>query len=348
MSPDDGLSVVVLGASGFVGRAVCEAFAARGARVLGVSRHPVHDPSPTPPVRFERFCLTRAPVGELTALLRTHSAHVVVNAAGAVWGVTAAQLRESNVELTHRLLAALSSMGRRHRPRLIHLGSAQEYGPGVPGRSVGEDAPPGPVSAYGRSKLLATEAVLRSAEEGHVDGIVLRVANAFGPHSPPNSLLGLIADHLAAAARGTGAPPAPLQLSPLRAQLDFVDVRDVAHAVTGAAHMLPGERLINIGRGEAVSVRGLVNRLIALSDLDVLVIEKDMAPSGRAGVEWQRLDITRARSLLDWRPRRGLQESLHDLLEAAGGTPASSPGAHDDLPRPTTSPATAVERTTTP
>ncbi|GAA3726146.1 NAD(P)-dependent oxidoreductase [Streptomyces tremellae] len=313
------MSVIVLGASGFVGRAVCEAFAARGGRVLGISRSPVPEPLPAPSgtVRYRRLSLTRSPVHEVAALLYAHAADVVVNAAGAVWGVSAEQLEEGNVTLTRRLLSALAGLDSPQRPRLIHLGSAQEYGPGTPGLAVREDTPPRPVSAYGRAKLLATEAVLAAVREGRVDATVLRVANVCGPRSPRNSLLGLIAAHLAEAARNPGTPPAPLRLAPLRARLDFVDVRDVASAVARAADAPPHERLLNIGRGEAVSVSTLVAGLIGLSGLDMPVVERSPAHTDRNGIEWQQLDTERARTLLGWKPAHSLEESLKDLLAAA-------------------------------
>ncbi|MEU2287206.1 NAD(P)-dependent oxidoreductase [Streptomyces sp. NPDC013178] len=342
MSRYNRLSVVVLGSGGFVGRHVCDAFAATDARVLGVVRsapehteHKEHRGPTEPGGRTEhtgrrpalpvvRLDLSTAPQGRVAEVLREAAADVVVNAAGAVWQATDDQLVQSNVELTRRLIAAMTSLER--RPRLIHLGSVQEYGAGVPGTALTEDQPPRPVNPYGRSKLLATEAVLRATEEELLDGVVLRIANVCGPHAPRGSLLGMIAAHLAAVARqGTASGPSEasgLRLSPLRARRDFVDVRDVADAVVAAARTgldraATSERIINIGCGEAVSVRQIVGRLIALSGLDTSVIEEQDAPSGRTGVEWQQVDIARARKLLDWQPRRTLEQSLRDLLATA-------------------------------
>ncbi|MEV5374547.1 NAD(P)-dependent oxidoreductase [Streptomyces nondiastaticus] len=314
------LSVVVLGSGGFVGRHVCAAFARRDARVLGIVRSGTGQDTEFPTLQLD---MSRAPHEQVAEVVRAQSADVVVNAAGAVWGVTDDQLVQSNVELTRRLIAALLLLDR--RPRLVHLGSVQEYGPGRPGSTLGEDEPPRPVNSYGRSKLLATEAVLAATRQGQLDGVVLRIANVCGPSAPRGSLLGMIAAHLAAVTReGAGRPVPALRLSPLRARRDFIDVRDVADAVVATAGAeLNGTtadtRLINIGRGTAVSVRGLVNRLIALSGLDTSVIEEHEAQGGRAGAEWQQVDIARARRILDWQPSRPLEQSLRDLLAAAQG-----------------------------
>lgn len=318
VSQNDRLSVVVLGSGGFVGRHVCEAFTDRGARVLGVARS-VPAPGTAPPT--VPLDLSSAPPEKVAALLREHRADTVVNAAGAVWGVTQEQLFQGNVELTRNLVDAVSRLDR--RPRLIHLGSVHEYGVGAPGAALAEDHPPHPVNPYGRSKLLATEAVLQATREQRLDGVVLRIANVFGPHAPRGSLLGLIAAHLIAVARHHGQQPMPaLRLSPLRARRDFVDVRDVGAAVvacaTAAFDEPAGGRIVNIGCGRAVSVRRLVDQLIALSGLDASVIEEHEAPGERAGAQWQQVDITRARRLLHWYPRWPLKQSLRDLLETAG------------------------------
>ncbi|MFJ9775873.1 NAD-dependent epimerase/dehydratase family protein [Kitasatospora sp. NPDC101157] len=318
MVHDERLSVVVLGSSGFVGRHVCEAFAGGGADVLGVARSEAPPGAAAPTVRLD---LSRASRRQVAALLRERAADVVVNAAGAVWGVTDDQLTSSNVELTGRVVDALSTLER--PPRLVHLGSVHEYGVGAPGTALTEEHPTRPAGRYGHSKLLATRAVLDAVRERELDAVVLRISNVCGPHAPRASLLGMIATHLAAVARHPGgAAAAPLRLSPLRAHRDFVDVRDVGRAVVAAVAAPldaagPDQRVVNIGSGNAVSVRQLVDRLIALSGLDGSVVEEYEAADGRPGAEWQRVDITRARRLLGWLPRCPLDQSLRDLLAAA-------------------------------
>ncbi|MFD8483952.1 NAD-dependent epimerase/dehydratase family protein [Kitasatospora sp. NPDC059673] len=305
-----GRRVAVLGATGFVGRHVCRAFAEAGARVYGIAR------SAAGADGFEPIPLDLAATSpeQLADVLRRAGADVVVNAAGAVWGVTDQQMRQANAELPERLVAAAGLLP--GRPRVVHLGSVHEYGPGPSGAAIPEDLPPAPVSSYGRTKLLGTEAVLAAAREHGLDGVVLRIVNVSGPGAPAGSLLGMIAGRLAEAARS--GPGEPLRLTPLRAQRDFVDVRDVADAVVAAGVAdapggLCGE-VINIGRGEAVAVRRLVDRLIELSGLPLAVVEEpDTAPQ-RGAADWQQVDIGKAARLLDWRPTRDLDASLRAML----------------------------------
>jgi nucleoside-diphosphate-sugar epimerase len=317
-------SVMVLGATGFMGRHICAAFEQTGARVVRVARG-VPDDARRPQIRLD---LVTAPDAELTRLFAAEAADVVVNASGAVWQVTEPQMWALNAELPRRIAQCLAALGT--RPRLVHLGSVHEYGPVPPGERISEGLAPAPVGPYGRTKLLGSQAVLAAARTGALDAVVLRVTNVAGPGSHPGSLLGKIAAHLAVGARAhlAGAPVPELHLAPLRAWRDFVDVRDVADAVVAASLAPVGGQVLNIGQGEAVSVRDLTDRLIRLSNLDVRVVEEPERGSSRSDAPWQQVEIGRARGLLDWRPRRALDQSLADLLAEA----VREEGLFDTLP----------------
>ncbi|MFJ9526349.1 NAD-dependent epimerase/dehydratase family protein [Streptomyces cyaneofuscatus] len=301
-----GRTVLLLGGTGFLGRAIGAAFEAGGARVLSAARGG--------PLRLD---LTRAGAEDLAALLRAHPPDVVVNAAGRAWRATDEEMYAANAHAVVRLVEAMAGLP--DRPRLIQLGSVHEYGAGVVGAGLREDHPPAPVTAYGRSKLRGSQAVLDGVRTANLDGIVLRLANVCGPGAPAGSLLGAVGARLARAGSAPRAAddPVVLRVAPLRARRDFVDVRDVAEAVVAAAGLPgtgPAEPVINIGLGEALDMRELVERLAALSGLPVRIVEAETDGPLRADVEWQRLDVSKARLLLGWRPRRGVDRSLGDLL----------------------------------
>jgi dTDP-6-deoxy-L-talose 4-dehydrogenase [NAD(P)+] len=313
--------VVVLGGAGFVGRHVCAAFAALGREVVVVGRRP----APNLDHRQLTLDLSRAPAPELARLFDSLAPTVVVNAVGGVWEVDDAQMAASNTTATERLLAALAEAAT--RPRLVQLGSVLEYGPVPTGERVGERTPTRPESTYGRTKLAATTAVLAACAEGRVHGLVLRLANAAGPGAPAVSLLGRVADRLARVRAGTADPV--VELGPLRACRDYIDVRDIADAVVAAAGVPASGRAVAIGRGEAVPVRDLVDLLVAVSGVTVRIVESDHASSGRAGADWLAVDPAGARKVLGWAPRRSLREAVAALwAEAVAET------AHEPLPTP--------------
>ncbi|GHF10055.1 NAD(P)-dependent oxidoreductase [Streptomyces griseoluteus] len=312
--------VMVLGGTGFLGGHLRTAFRSEGAQVVCVSRT---SPGPSartgaPGERFVALDLLTASPRELRALFADTAPDAVVNAAGAVWKVTPQQMHRTNTELTTTVIAALCEMS--PGPRLIQLGSVHEYGAGTRDSGLTEGSTEAPVTPYGRSKLAASRSVLDAAAAGALDGVVLRMANIVGPGVPAGSLLGDIAAHLERYAEDPGATDAELLFPPLRAERDFVDVRDVVDAVLAAARAPRAEvsgRVINIGSGRAVRTGEVVERLLALSGLPVRLVERaaDGAAPG-AAADCQKLDVSRARRLLGWEPRRGLDASLSGLLSS--------------------------------
>ncbi|MHB6904262.1 NAD-dependent epimerase/dehydratase family protein [Streptomyces sp. DB-54] len=310
--------VVVLGGSGCIGRHICAAFAHHGYRVTVVAR------TPAPHLAqhaFHPLDLLTNPTDALTDLLTETGAHVVVNAtdmAGATDVTSAAdggaqratELLAANAGLSHTLIQALQQCPK--PPRLVHIGTIHEYGPGQPGIPLAEDHTPRPTNAYARAKLAGSQAVLAAAHTGTLDAAVLRLVNTAGPYPTPASFPGKLLPRLRAAAH-TGAP---LTLDVAPAMRDWVDVRDVAEAAVQAARRPLPKRVFNIGSGIAVPMRELVTHLLAAADLPATAISEDPGTVHSLGANWVQADIRRARTLLHWQPRIPLRQTLKDLWDA--------------------------------
>ncbi|NJC85436.1 NAD-dependent epimerase/dehydratase family protein [Planosporangium mesophilum] len=292
------MRVLVIGGHGFLGGHIRRRLAADGWDVVAAGR--------TPRPGCVRLDLSVDRVTQVAKRLVEVAPDAVVNCAGAIAGDPAA-LAAANVTGPATLLEGLVLAGA--GPRLVHLGSAAEYGEVETGIPVREQAPTRPVSAYGATKLAGTRLV-RLARATGLDAVVLRVFNTVGPGSPATSLPGRIAGELARALAEDGA----VRLGPLDVVRDFVDPRDVADAVHAALTVGALDHpVLNVGSGTAVPTRALVDELLAITGFTGAV-RCDAAGSPRSGaVPWQQADIAATRTALGWRPRRDLTTSLGDL-----------------------------------
>jgi nucleoside-diphosphate-sugar epimerase len=314
------MRVLLLGATGFIGRHVAERLLADPAvQLTALGRRDDSD------VRFD---LASGSPGALTRFLDAVHPGVVVNCAGTTRGGARDLLRHNAVAVA---TVCESLRPSRCGARLVQVGCASEYGPSPAGSSTAEDVVPRPGGPYGVSKLAATELVLGS----DLDAVVLRVFSPVGPGTPAGSPAGRIAE---AMRRTMQAGDSELKLGGLGVQRDFVDVRDVARAVH-AASLSAAQGVVNIGTGRAVRLRDTAGILARVAGYGGAVLELDGHPA-RAGLgggpgadapgihpafphpdgcgSWQQADVRTARDRLGWRPRIHLEESLADIwMEAA-------------------------------
>jgi NDP-hexose 4-ketoreductase len=299
------MRLLVLGGSGFLGGHVRRRARAAGLDVVTAGRSGLPD---SPGHRL--VDLAADDPARIAAMLAEVSPDAVVNCAGATAGrpetLVAANVNGTYALVKAMLLAAMPA-------RLVHLGSAAEYGRAEPGIPVSEQAAPRPAGLYGSTKLAGSRLVDLAAAAG-LESVVLRVFNPVGPGAPRTGLPGRLAAELRqAAAHGTD-----VRVGPLDAVRDFVDARDVADAaVAAAAAARPPRPVLNIGSGRAVPVRAMVNELLAISGCAATVREDAAGPARSAEIPWQQADISRAAEDLGWQPRRDLATSLADLWKAS-------------------------------
>lgn len=300
------MRIMIIGAGGFLGRHAWDRAMAAGFEVCTAGRSalpgsPHHQP----------MDLARDDPDQVAARLAAAAPDVVVNCAGATAGDPDV-LAAVNITGTYTLVQAMLGTGR--PARLVHLGSAAEYGYSEPGVPVTESALPRPAGVYGATKLAGTRLVQLARAAG-LDAVVLRVFNPVGPGAPEESMPGRLAAELRRAlARGTD-----VRLGSLGAVRDFVDARDVADAVLAAVRgpMLP-HPVLNIGSGRGVPVRALAKELVVISGYPGVIHEDAPGSARSAGVMWQEANISCALADLGWRPQRDLTCSLGDLWEATG------------------------------
>jgi len=290
----------VIGAAGLIGRAVlAEARRAGTADAVVASAWPA-----VPDAHVLR--LTPAAIDPLARLLEQLEPTAIVNAAGRTAG-DADELWQANIEPVATILEAIRVAA--PDARLVHIGSAAEYAE-VPGGKTDEEAPLDASTPYAAAKLAAFRLVSEAAES-RIDTIVARVFNTIGAGMPSTSLPGRAA-RLLTNAVATGA--AEIELGPLGAVRDYVDVRDIATAVHALAlepHLT--HRVYNVGSGRPTVVRDLVGRIAERIGFAGEIRESTDASPRSGGVSRQVADIGRMLST-GWAPSVELPESVDALL----------------------------------
>lgn len=186
-------------------------------------------------------------------------------------------------------------------------GTVYGHDPG-PESVLHEDMATRPLNAYGVSKLSIEHYLRILAGLRPMRTLSLRLSNPYG-----EGQRALRAQGFVAAAMQHGVEAREMTIwgdgSVMR---DFIHVADVAEAfVAGLGYGGPAG-VINIGSGQAVSVREMATRVgAALGRPLRLRFEPGRAIDVRRNV----LDITRARRELGWAPRTGLEQGLAKTAE---------------------------------
>jgi nucleoside-diphosphate-sugar epimerase len=318
--------MAVLGGRGWLGRDIVGVARSRGVDVTVVSRPPGRgdghgdrdrDGGGAPVVAVD---LTDARA--LAEALRVNEIDVVINAAGCRLGPPAV-VHAANAALPDRLGGLAAEAGW----RLVHIGSAAEYGRAAGGPvPIAEDRRCEPVTTYARSKLAGTEAVAAWRARG-AEALVARVFNVVGPDLPPdNPIHGLVrqARELVPLGEGdiaVGDPTTIRDIAPRRWIAEAVVALALADPVGRAGAAGPvGPPVVNVCSGRPTSFGDITWALARALDLEVRV--RDLGwPRGGEIVG----DPTRLRSLVAVPDPPSIDDLARSALGLDAG-PAAAPG----------------------
>lgn len=211
-------TVLLTGATGFVGTHAAEAFAAQDdVTVRALVRHT----SDTRRLQELGATIIRGELTDAGVVARAaDGADSVVHMAALTRARSADEYDAVNDRATRTLLRALAGID--HPPRrFVYLSSLAAVGPDS-GRGVNATTPPRPLTAYGRSKLGGEVAC--AEEAGSFETVIIRAPAVYGPRD--RDLL----PFFRLAQRGV----LPLPGSPDR-RLQLVHVQDLARAIANAA-----------------------------------------------------------------------------------------------------------------
>jgi nucleoside-diphosphate-sugar epimerase len=280
--------VLVSGASGFVGTALCRRLRAE------------------PGVELAAFSGADGDVAEPATWARQPAADVVVHLAARTfvpdsWAEPAAFLR-TNLDGTVQALEHC----RAHGARLVFVSS---YLYGHPKRlPIDEDAETSATNPYALSKKLAEEACRFYAEGYGIGVTVLRVFNIYGGGQGDKFLVPLIVRQVQAGQE--------VRVKDLEPRRDFLYIEDLVEALVRAIAVPQRFGVFNVASGTSHSVQEVVDIAQRLAGRSVPVHSENVRRPNE--IMDTRGDVTRAREVLGWTPRWTLEDGVAELLRTGG------------------------------
>ncbi|MBS1967739.1 MAG: GDP-mannose 4,6-dehydratase [Chloroflexi bacterium SZAS-1] len=198
-------------------------------------------------------------------------------------------------------------------PLLVIATSNEIYGHIQPeDLPLSERTPFRPVNPYSVSKAAQDLLAYQYYASHKLRTLRLRLFNHIGPRQTEQFAVGSFAAQIARIEAGLQAPC--IRVGNLAAERDFTDVRDIVRAYSLAAQRGRVPCAYNIGSGHSVSLRHLLDILLALSPRTIAV-EPDPTRMRPADVPRVVSDYALFHSHTGWAPRIPLEQTLADVLD---------------------------------
>ena len=204
---------------------------------------------------------------------------------------------EANLLGTANLLRACQQEG---FECFVNTGSSSEYG--VKTGPMKETDPLEPDGAYAVTKAAATLFCAGEASRHGEAVITLRLFSPYGPWDDPRRMIPYVMKSLL-----NGERPRLFTPSAVRDYILIDDVVDAYESVLGA-RTLPGD-VINVGSGVQHTVGAVVQQIIVTLGSDIEPEWETAAPPRQEPENWV-ADVSKAASLLGWRPSTSLADGL--------------------------------------
>jgi nucleoside-diphosphate-sugar epimerase len=299
-------TVLVTGATGFIGRHLSRKLAAEGHSVSSVQRKPEIVPGVA-----ETLVMEELSGQEISRLLEGRRFDWVFHLAS--HGVRPNErslepMFRVNVEATRCLTVAAATWPARS---FIIAGSGSEYDLARVDAPVSEDQPLEMFKLYGASKAAGSLCALSSARSLGLPTAIGRIFGVFGPGEAEHRLLPSLVRHLT---RGQRVP-----LSDGRQRRDFLAVDDVVGALLALAHALerePRQGVFNIGTGAPVSIRRFSEIVASVLAAPLDLLGFGDLPSRPDDVACFSGNPSRLKAYASWRPRLSLEDGVRSAVGA--------------------------------
>ncbi len=307
-----GKTILVTGATGLYGRALIPRLVASGARVRAVSTRP-------PPQDFPKGPAVEHLAGDLTD--KAFADRIAVGADGLFHlagrrGSIAIQIKHGATLLAQNTLVCMNTLEAARRAnvaRIVYTSTVSVYPPLETYREdLAWSANPHPGNEYvAWSKRIVEKLIEAYAIEYGMKNIaVVRPVNTFGPHDDFDPKTALVVPALISRAL-SGEDPFTVW-GDGSAVRDFLYVDDAVDGLLAAYERGLGAGPVNLGSGRGYTVREVVASVLAHAGTSPKIVWDTTKPAGEAR---KVADTARARAILGFAPRVGLDEGIRRTIE---------------------------------
>ncbi|RMF58465.1 MAG: NAD(P)-dependent oxidoreductase [Calditrichaeota bacterium] len=308
----ENLPVLILGASGFIGRWIARYLSGTRCSLFLVvrdsrrSRKIFNEYT----VNGELIEIDLTNFSDVTSTIKNIKPSIIFNLAG--YGVDPSerdpeQARLMNADLVRVLCENLRvfSEPKLENLQLIHIGSALEYG--TIGGNLSEDSIPHPTTLYGQTKLTGTETVKTYGQKYGVRGITARLFTVYGPGEHPQRLLPTLIE----AARNQH----PIPLTEGFQKRDFTYVEDVAEGLIrlSVCNAPPGQ-IVNLATGKLTTVREFVKIAADVLNIQDNFLQFGALPTRKEEMNHDDVSIDQLKQFTGWTPPTSIREGIQRTI----------------------------------
>jgi len=307
--------ILVTGADGFIGRAVCERLRAEGYRLRMTARNIRDGYLATGPI--DGMTDWSAALQSVTEIVHCAGrAHVMNETAADSLG----EFRRINVDATENLARQAASSGVK---RIVYLSSIKVNGErnAVAGRPFREEDTPAPIDAYGISKLEAENALKKISAQTGLEVVVIRPVLVYGP-----GVKGNFSTLLRAVSKGWLLP-----FGSIRNMRSFVSLDNLVDLILSCVtHPKAANETFLASDGDDISTSELIRRVSISLDrparllpVPPVLLKMVAAIMGRGDMMGRlcdslQVDISKARRITGWHPPRKMEETLTKMATRTG------------------------------
>lgn len=312
-------TILVTGASGFIGSHVSQALLARGDTVVGIDNfNSYYDPArkeanlreiTCSAADRDRFTLVRGDIRD-QALVQQIFTNQPISAVVHLAAMAGVRASIENPQLYHEVnlmatLNLLSETTRRGCGNFVFASTSSVYGDTQEIPFQETNPCDRPLAPYAASKRAAE---LLGFTFHHLHGLnftALRFFTVYGPRNRPDMMAYKVADNICFGRQ------VPL-FNNGQMYRDWTYIGDIVQGITAAVDRPLGYEIINLGRGEPIRLADFVGLIEELSGHKACLTS---APMPDADVPYTFADIAKARRLLDYDPQVSVREGVANFWE---------------------------------